>query len=530
MSANEAASEPGKAGAATHRAVLLDRLDLALALPERVAGWHWFHESLAAAPVGLRDEVLGTLRQRRPPQGFGAFLAATLLDTYTPDSSELARAAQVVREAALPFDAGMALLNIAFARCLREGSTSEVLMHWLRGCGAIALCEHLGGVLQRDWSATRSVHPHAATQTPQGTSVGRVAVMCPTLSTGFHAPTTMALAHACVLVEAGLEVAVFAAQESLLPRMTDWLGVPRRMALDDADRSRWPVPRRGTYTVRRPNMGFSMHARSLAVLDSVAEFAPDVVFFVGAHSPLVWPLHANWPTVGLGTNSVAPLVPMDVWLAPSAEQPSWGGDLGDPARVVHTQRLRLEVSNAVVSRAALKLPAQAPLWLTSGSRLTTEITPDWCAAVLTALERHPTAHWVIVRSGAALPACVPTDHARIHVLAFQTELAALMRECVVYLNPPRMGGGQSVALAMLHGLPCLSLVGGDGGDKLGAMASADLSGYFATLDLWMAQGAAREQAVAAQRLRVEQLFSVAGSAPRLLEAMGQALKVRSVPR
>lgn len=500
----------------------MDRLELALALPERVAGWHWFHESLATAPDALRGELLAALRQRRPGHGFGAFLAATLLDTYTPDASELARAAQLVQEAGLPFDAGMALLNISFARCLREGHTAEALMRWVRGCGAVDLCEHLGKVLMRDQTCGNAAPAQSLAKARPAGSKPRVAVLCPTLSTGFHAPTTMALAHACVLVEAGHEVAVFSAQESLLPRMTDWLGVPRRMALDDADRSRWPAPKRGTYHVRRPNMGFSMHARSHAVLDAVAEFAPDVVFFIGAHSPLLWPLFAHWPVVGLGTNSVAPLVPMDVWLAPSIEQPVWDGALGAPARTVHTQRLHLPLSAAKVSRAALKLPEQAALWMTGGSRLTTEITPDWCAGVLAALERHPVAHWLIVRSGAALPSCVPTEHPRIHVRPFQTELAAVMRDCVAYLNPPRMGGGQSVALAMAHGLPCLSLVGGDGGDKLGDHASVDLAAYFARLDSWMLDDATRRRAAQAQQARVEQVFSVSHAAPALWAAMEMA--------
>lgn len=503
------------------RAVLAERLELALALPERVASWHWLYDALAGAGEPMRQPVLGELRRRRPRSALGALHAATLLDSFTPDLSELSLAADALVEGRLPMDASQAFLGVALARCLRESSAGDALMCGLTGSGALRVCAHVG---QRLIETAAAGLPPRSAQAAVGSAAGtarsrRIAIVAPSLSTGFHAPTTMALAHACVLVESGCQVEVFAPQESMLPRMVDWLGTPRRMSLSDAERSRWPVPARGTYRVRLPNLALTMRGRWLWLLAAVQGFAPEAVFFIGAQSPLLWPLQRGWPTLGLSTNAIPPLGPVDLWLAPDAAPREWGRPLATPAQRVHTQRFRVERAADSFDLAPLGLPADAVLWLTSTSRANGELRADWCDAVFQALARHPRAHWLVLRSGAALPVGFATRHPQLRILDFQTELGALMRRCAMHLNPPRVGGGHSVAMAMAHGLPTLALRGGDGADKLGDAACADLAQYVTTLDAWMNDAALREQAGAAQRARFEQQLDIRRAGPRLLQAL-----------
>ena len=148
------------------------------------------------------------------------------------------------------------------------------------------------------------------------------------------------------------------------------------------------------------------------------------------------------------------------------------------------------------------------MWLTSGSRLAVEMRADWCELVLRALERHPTVHWVVAGSGEAVPAAVPRDHPRVHVLPFVMELPRLMLRCTLHLNPPRVGGGQTVAMAMAHGLPTVSLALGDGGDKLGDAALHKRGDVATLIDAWMESDELRLGAAESQRRRFVEVFDV----------------------
>jgi hypothetical protein len=522
-----------KPGSGTiNAAVLGDRMRLALALPERVSSWHWLYHGLATATEPMRQPVLAALRRKRPTSALGALHAATLLDSFALDLSELARGANAVVDGALPLDAGQALLGTALARCLRECTSGEALMDGFRASGSLRVSAYIGEAL--DAEARRVAAAAAAGSTApappaagRASSARRVAVVAPSLSTGYHAPTTMALAHACALVDAGNEVEVYAPQESLMPHMDDWLGTPREMSLSELDTRLWPVPASGSYRLRLPNRALSMHRRWTTVLGAVQSFAPHAVLFVGAMSPLLWPLQRRWPTVGLGTNAVPPLGPLDLWLAPDDLARTWGVPLGTPMQRVHTQRLYMQTSVGRFDTDSLPAPTDAVLWLTSSSRATGELRADWCAQVVAALQRHPSAHWVIVRAGAALPAHLDTHHPRIHVLGFQSDLGALMRACSVYLNPPRVGGGQTVAMAMAHGLPVVALNGGDGGDKVGDAGCANLPGCFELLDRWTRDPRERTAAAEAQRQRFETRFDVRGCAPALASALDAAIEART---
>ena len=347
-----------------------------------------------------------------------------------------------------------------------------------------------------------------------------MAVVAPTLSSAFHAPTDMALRHAGLLQEHGLDVAVFAAQEFQMRNMPNWLGVPRNMKIDAAKPEGWPKTQRPLALKIAP-LALSMGSRWHTLLQQIQGFAPDAVLFIGPYSPLLFALHQRYPTVGLGTNAVAPVGPLDVWLAPQASlQASWRPTFDARDIVAYSHRLSLLPAKQARNRQALGLPANAVVWVTTGSRLAREISPAWRDSVLAALARHPECHWLVV--GQAQVADLPSNHPRVHVQGFDVELPSLLKACDIYLNPPRLGGGHTVACAMAQGLPVLSLPGSDGGDKVGPWAQADLRQYFLALEQLSSQAAARQQLGQHLRQRYFDTFDLAAGAPTLLAALKTA--------
>jgi hypothetical protein len=122
---------------------------------------------------------------------------------------------------------------------------------------------------------------------------------------------------------------------------------------------------------------------------------------------------------------------------------------------------------------------------------------------------------------------VPLDHPRVRTLGFREDFGAVLLACDLYLNPPRMGGGQSVAAAMAHALPALSLASSDGGDKAGPWAAPDEASYFATLGRWTRDAAERRKAGEGQRTRYRKEFDLAPCGPVLVEALEETIRLRA---
>jgi hypothetical protein len=272
----------------------------------------------------------------------------------------------------------------------------------------------------------------------------------------------------------------------------------------------------------------SMRGRWHSQLDAIERFDPDVVLFIGPYSPLLWPLQANFPLAGLGTNTLMPAGPLDLWLAPEADaQPTWSPALAAPLVRAHTHRLSVNAATEPRPRAQLGLPESGTVWISSSTMLSRDLAPGWCARVRDALERHPRAYWLLVGATKDLPAHVPTTHPRVVVVGYQKDLGAVLLACDLFLNPPRMGGGHSVAMAMAHGVPVLALAGADGGDKLGPGALPDEAAYFDALDAWTRDAGARREAGAAQRERFRRTLDLAACGPGLVDALAQAMQCRA---
>jgi len=503
--------------------VLTDRLQLALQQPVASHLWHQLYLSAAAAPAAARQALLASVRAHAPTGGPGGFLAATFRHAVSDDVADLAAASRAAVGSRLPVDAGLALLHLIYARALGSGGSADGYAALLRASGFLDVALHLGQtVAQRagpEWR--RSTTGHRPLQ--------RVAVVTPTLSGALHAPTDMVLRHAGLLLQSGLEVSVFAAQEFQMLDMEHWLGVPTRMNIDSAQPDAWPQPRRAL-TIKLAAPALSMGARWNSLLQEIKRFEPDAVFFIGPYSPLIFALYQRYPLVGLGSNTLAPVGPLDVWLAPQAQsQATWAPHFAIGRNVVYSNRFNVKAAPQARSRALLGLPESAMLWVTTGTRLHHEISPAWRDAVLAALERKPDCHWLLVGVAQEQLGGWPAQHPRVHLRGFDDDLPSLLKDCSLYLNPPRLGGGHSVVCAMAHGLPVLALRGSDGGDKLGAWAQSDEQGYFVALDQLGADTAAQRQLGEHLRQRYLETLELSAGASTLLAALQDAAAGKAAP-
>jgi hypothetical protein len=120
------------------------------------------------------------------------------------------------------------------------------------------------------------------------------------------------------------------------------------------------------------------------------------------------------------------------------------------------------------------------------------------------------------------PPGVRPDHPQVRVLPHQDHIDALIAQCHLYLNPPRMGGGYSVMNAMARGLAVVSLGGSDGGDKLGPWAVPSMEEYWQRVDTLLTDDAARAQCGEALAQRFRTLYDLRTATPRLVAALDTA--------
>ncbi|MEO8653551.1 MAG: glycosyltransferase [Ramlibacter sp.] len=154
----------------------------------------------------------------------------------------------------------------------------------------------------------------------------------------------------------------------------------------------------------------------------------------------------------------------------------------------------------------------AILLVTCGARLEPERLASWIDEVVRFLDEHPQAEWLVVGPDAAQGARFEQKHVRIRVLPQRTDLARWIALGDLYLNPPRFGGGASVAMAMAAGVPVVSMAGGDGGDKIGSFAVQNAADYRRRASQWVADGDRRAQAGIDMRAKFRDELDLSGPA------------------
>lgn len=107
----------------------------------------------------------------------------------------------------------------------------------------------------------------------------------------------------------------------------------------------------------------------------------------------------------------------------------------------------------------------------------------------------------------------------------QEDIGSLLAASDIYINPPRIGGGFSVAEAMAASLPVVALHGTDGGNKLGEMAALDEEGYFLKRQILLESEASRTSTGAQLHAVFEQTLSLEHSHRSLDAAIAKTLEL-----
>jgi hypothetical protein len=501
--------------------LLRDALEGVIVNPTASQRWHGllgFYE--ATSDAGAREAVRHCLTEHVPAEGITGFFRATFLAGVTQEMGHIADAGRIL-QSIRPVDPErlMAFAAFEWGRALvRVGDRGEFVAHLreARVAEAIHLAgQHFG---QTTGLAVRRVD-----------RVRKVALVASFIGQHSHTPTGLALQHAKILLELGLEVQVFSGQELLMANMPDYLGNMGRVmvAAPDMDELARLVPAGVRLTLGDPR--FSLMRRWQGMLAEVAGFDPDLVLFVGLNSPVVAPLFRARPVLGLCVHSVQPMAPVDVWLTATPSMAcrwatAWGPPFPPAWGHYHSYRIALKLLGGLITRADLGVAEDSLVLVTVGARLGSEISGVWAARMTELMGRCSGVVWVLVGGDGVRPAAlgdVPRD--RITVLPHSEDIRGLLRCCDVYVNPPRLGGGFSVAEAMAEELAVVAFADSDGGNKIGAFAVDGAERYFSRLQALIDQPLQRKENGAAMRALFSTTLDLNRSGPSLLAACEQAV-------
>ncbi len=503
--------------------LLLDAIARLRVNPTSVHCWHRVEVLLRALPAAACGEALARLPSFAPDGGVIPFLKETLLVNvdgvaHLPDAAR-----RLLEIAPVDPDRICAFLLFAWARLIAANCAHADYIDGFASACFPALSRRAAGLI-----APMPAMPRRAIQ-----RVRKVALVASQLSTISHTPTRMALDQLAVLRELGYEVQVFSAQEQSPPDMPTYLGADCDAPHTQPDTAGWLRYLRAdaqfSFVLGVADTRFSMRERWCGILSQIAAFDPDLVFFVGLYGPMLFPLYESRPVLALCTHAFAPIAPVDAWLCADPvlagrSAPAWGDALPAAHACFHPYRIRHPRAPRTATRAELGLPADKLILISVGARLPEEITGQWAAAMLRTLAACPQLCWVLVGGTGATPAALAAaNDGVLMVLPHRDDVPALLALSDVYLNPPRIGGGFSVAEAMAEALPVVALRGADGGNKIGDQAVATDDAYFAYLADLIASEALRRSAGAALRELFERTLSLDHSQPSLAAAIATTL-------
>lgn len=499
---------------AMNYALIIDALEAVKLTPTAPQLWQRLSELIRPLDGDARFALIQEIRLLPLEVKAAEWLRCSALAYLTRDPNWFLQQAALVDDQTAP-DAIMGLLVLLWHHGVVRGSAHNDFMQFLRDVNIA----HLQRVVA---SHIRSVNPVA--RAVLGARL-RVAVYTPEISESHHGGTAMTLNVLSLLAGLDVQVHAFTAKEASIPAIGSYHGGAEQAT---------PLPvRHDTLTLRvqadaaisLPDTDLSVGRRFSDMLQAIHGYAPDLVIFVGFMSPLVFSLHAHYPIVGLSLHALPPIAPVDVWLSanPDSDDARWPS-IPVPQVFPFPFRFWPMGECPPLDAATLALPANAVMLMTVGYRLGVEIGSPWREDMLAFVEAHPAVHWVLigVPPGETLAGL---SHPRIHQLVEYRHLTPWLASADIYVNPPRIGGGGSVAMAMEQGVAVASFTGSDGGDKVGEFALGSSEAYFAQLDAWVNDPVARKQAGDALKSRFHDRLDISGpaAAAGLMQACQQAI-------
>jgi len=452
-------------------------------LPTSAALWQRLCKLVEVLEPGQQSKLLDQTALLPVAGGDANWLRYSALAYLTRDPAWLVRQSAVADADTSP-DAIMTLLGLVWYHALARTPGREAFVQLLRDINA----PRLQRLVAQRLPATTAVR-HSA----RGSL--RVAIYTPQIINSSHGGTAITLSVMSLAARLGLECQAFTAQEATIPLANSHCGGSEYLAQVLVEKESLVLNVPGNVQMVLPDGEFSLRFRLAQMLQAIHAYEPDLVVFVGFTSPLVYRLHAHYPVVGLSLHALPPIAPVDVWLSADAgaDAALWP-ELPVPQVAHFPFRFWPKGQAQPVDRASMEIPESAVALTTTGNRLDTEMPAAWRDRMVAFIEAHQEVHWLLVGVPEGQPVQGLPAHSRIHCAAPQSRLETWLAACDIYANPPRMGGGGSVALAMEQGLPVLTLAGGDGGDKVGAWAVTSMDAYFDRLSAWVRDAAARRQA------------------------------------
>lgn len=500
-----------------------DLLHVVKAWPEHVPSWWQLTNCVAALDEEAKARFLVHLHELPLTSSQAQWFKLSALHFTTRDPQYLVRQAHLAP--LLPdADRWMTLANLVWWHALSDAPDRNAFRQLFIDTGMVALLDGLGRGSAR---APRAGIPARGLQ--------RVAILAQQLSTGNHAATALTFNLRALLEGAGIATRVFASQELSLPAMMGHSAGGYVSNVAPMDPATWQLRVPGQVAVTAADVRFSASARWRSLEQAIDQYDPDLVLFVGFFSPLVWPLRHRYPVLGMSIHALPPLAPVDLWLSAGPRPDAsldWPGLPRPAAR--HFPFRFWPADFPPASRSEIGVRSDAVLLVTCGARLEPEGLASWIDAVTGFLDEQPRVDWLVVGLDPSQAARVERRHARIRVLPQRTDLARWIALGDLYLNPPRVGGGASVAMAMASGVPVVSMAQSDGGDKIGSLAVQSADDYRRRMVEWVTDRSGRAQAGAhlKAKFRAELDLSSPAAAQGLVQACHlarQCFEQRQVP-
>ena len=488
----------------------LDAFETTQALPTASVLWRNLFRRVQALKGEERASLIGRIIEFRPPGRDADWLRLSALHYLTGEWRWLVDQGRLA-DSTSPTDALMELIDCAWTSILSRAKSRAQM--------ATMVSQLDLPRLQRLAAQHLETPSPAAAQWPASDArAPKVAVYTPQLANPRHGGTLFTLNIASALAAGGAAVRVFSAQESDIALREAYNGANIAFKPPSLEPAELIIHTPQPVSIVLPARDHSVRYKMRAILQSIGEFAPDWVVFVGSLSPVAYRLWDRYPVIGLSVNTLPPVVPVDVWLCarPDPHQSAWS-DLPEPHAHRFPFRFWPDGSVAPASREAMQVPADAVVLITAGFRLPDECAPPWSDRVMRFLDEHPQAWWVLLGTQAARLHPSIGAHPRVRVLPPERSAAPWYAMADIYLNPPRIGGGGSVAQAMEQGLAVASLGDCDGGDKIGELAAPSVEACFAQLSEWTLDATARR--AVGERLRAQFRAQLDMSSPHAAQGL-----------
>lgn len=417
----------------------------------------------------------------------------------------------------MPADCIMSFINMIWYQALVEKDTRNEFARMLLDIDIVRLQKAISDPL----------HINCPLLSPNTNPSLRIAIYTPTVHNNTQGGTNFMLNLMSLLINSEHVTCGFSAMETHIPTEASYRGGLNFVNPGQPDVGGLKLRVHGNCDIYLPDTNFSLKYRYEKILEAIVSFKPDVVLFIGFISPLIFKLVEFYPVVGLSIHALPPIVPLDVWLGRDVQTESllWP-NLPKPLVMDFQHKFWPSDNIKPVSRKLLDVPEDAILMITTGYRLDKEIKAPWIDKMCTMIDSFSDAYWLLIGiDDNKIPMNLPI-HPRIKLLKPQESLHSILAIGDIYVNPPRMGGGASVTIAMEQGLPVITYSGSDGGDKVGDFAANCDSDYFDQLAIWISSHQKRIDAGAILKQRFHENLDISSEYAnhKIEDALKMAIK------